>query len=81
MRGQNGTRRGGVRYGTKKKDFQTYSFFSNPNVTQASLIVALSYQEKAYPGITNHAIDKGAGALNYRINQAVGVVVDRANRP
>ncbi len=81
MRGRNGVRKGGVRYGKKKKDFQTYSFFSNPDVTEAKMIVALSYQEKAYPGITAHAVDKGAGALNYRINKALGVIVDRANRP
>lgn len=66
----------GMRIGDKSR----YSLFSNRDVTIGSLLAQLTYQEKAYPGIATNAVAAGVSALNYRINEAVGVAVDRANR-
>jgi hypothetical protein len=53
----------------------------SPEESMAEITNLLSYEETAYPGITNTAITNGVNALNYQINKALGITVDRANRP
>jgi hypothetical protein len=69
--------------GSTRRDSQFTRFlaFNNPNVAIAEITNLLSYEETAYPGITNVAVTKGVNKLNYQINKAVGITVDRANRP
>jgi hypothetical protein len=67
--------------GSSKTDFSVFTWFSSVDVAMAGITNLLSYQETAYPGITNKAVTNGTNALNYQINKALGITVDRANRP
>jgi hypothetical protein len=67
--------------GRKSSKFSEFLSYTDPNVTVARMTNFLSYEEEAYPGITNAAVTNGTNALNYQINKALGITVDRANRP
>jgi hypothetical protein len=67
--------------GRKGSKFTELLSYTDPNVSIAKITNLLSYEEAAYPGITNVAVTNGVNALNYQINKAVGVTVNRANRP
>lgn len=69
---------GGRRTASKFSELLSYT---DPNVSIAKITNLLSYEEDAYPGITNVAVTNGVNALNYHINKALGITVNRANRP
>ena len=61
--------------------FTNFLSQTSPTESMAQITNLLSYEEEAYPGITNVAVTNGTSALNFQINKVLGITVDRANRP
>tara|TARA_R110000796_G_C14396078_1_gene417007 strand:+ start:34 stop:738 length:705 start_codon:yes stop_codon:yes gene_type:complete len=65
------------------KDFRVARYFetlgSEDKAVAVRLVNKLSYLEKAYPGITNQSIAKGANTLHKRLDDKIALAVKKAN--
>jgi hypothetical protein len=71
----------GTKRGAGDERWAQFRSFNNENVSEAKLDNLLTYMQDAWPGVQSTIITNGVNALNYQINKALGITIDRANRP